>query len=78
MNTYIGSTVKNMGFNNDYDLYVLPVINEILDGITACRYWSDSIDQVLMEIYFPYFDGQDAFDACYDRMMNQLNLYITE
>lgn len=78
---YLGSYLVGTGLpfmEGEYVDYFYPEMIEVFDNMSACYYWSWNVGNTINESFETYLNGSEVFDTCYDRMMNELTLYITE
>jgi len=52
--------------------------NYMMEHITTASVSNSKVWEIIQNIMQGYLDGTDSFDTCYDKMINQLNLYLQE
>jgi len=61
-----------------WDNQTIESFNYILDHITTASYANTKVEEIINNTMQGYLSGTDSFDICYDKMINQLKLYLQE
>jgi len=52
--------------------------NYLLEHITTASFANTKVEEIINNTMQGYISGTDSFDICYDKMINQLKLYLQE